>query len=190
MIIKSEKKLVPVSVSTISRASQVAKRKMTSLSKFVEDAVNHAVRVEEELGLGLEDAYSLLRAVKTLRVLGGVFIPQPVLECLVDGECGVSRERLLEKWFESGKLYGVYLRDSTSRSEVLGAFLRILRWDFSEVRVDNEGSSCRVRCIATSITSEETEYIARFLEGLISGLACTVTRVECIKGLVAVEFKC
>ena len=190
MIIKGERKLVPISAGIVERASQIARRKTTSLSKFVEDAVKHAIKLEEELGLGLDYSYTILRAIKTLKVLGGVFTPQPVLECLVDESCRSSKERLLERWFESGKLYGVYLKDSDNKTQILQAFLEILRWDFSEVRVNNENSNYKVRCVATSATSEEVEYIVKFLEGLITGLTCNLNRLEHVRGLITVEFKC
>ena len=189
MIIKGEKKLVPISVNIIEKASQIARRKMSSLSKFIEDVVKQAIKLEE-LGFNFEYSYSTLRAVKTLKVLGGVFTPQPVFECLLNEDCRSSRERLLEKWFESGKLYGIYLKDSDNKAQILQAFLEILRWDFSEVRVNNDNGNYRVKCVATSVTNEETEYIIKFLEGLITGLTCSIGRLEYIRGLIIVEFKC
>jgi hypothetical protein len=190
VFITGEKKLVPVSMSIVEKASQIARRKMSSLSKLVEDAVKYAIRLEEELGVSLEDSYTILRAVKTLRVLGGVFTPQLVFECLLDENCRSSRERLLEKWFESGKTYGSYLRDSSSKEQVLRGLLEVLRWDLSEVRVDNEGGNYRVKCTATAITSDEAECIAKFIEGVVVGLNCNLVHKESMRGLVIVEFKC
>ena len=190
MIIKGEKKLIPLSINIVEKASQIAKRKMSSLSRFVEDAVKHAIKLEEELGFNLDYSYSILKAVKTLKVLGGVFIPQPVLECLVDENCRFNKEKILEKWFESGKLYGVYLKDSDNKAQILQAFFEISRWNFNEVRISNESSNYKIKCVATSITSEETEYIIKFLEGLITGLMCSLSHLEYIKGLIIAEFKC
>jgi hypothetical protein len=68
--------------------------------------------------------------------------------------------------------------------------LENLRWDFSEVSVTNEGGQYRVRCIATSMSGEETEQLVKFLEGLIEGLMCKVENVEFIRGLIVARFKC
>jgi len=187
---REEKKLVPVSVDIINRVLLLARRKMTSLNKIAEDALKHAIKLEEELGYDLEYSYNTLKAIKTLRVLGGAFTPRLVLECLMNENCRSSRDRLLEKWFESGKLYGAYLRDSSCRVEALKTLLENLRWDFTEVLVLNEENSYRVRCVSTSMSSEETEYLVKFLEGIVAGLTCNLDSTVYIRGLITIEFKC
>jgi len=187
---REEKKLVPVSLEIVNKALLLARRKMTSLNKIAEDALKHAIKLEEELGYDLEYSYNTLRAIKTLRVLGGAFTPRLVLECLLDENCRSSREKLLEKWFESGKLYGIYLRDSSSRVEALRVLLENLRWDFSEVSITNEGDYYKIRCVATSMSGVETEYLVKLLEGVVTGLTCNLDNIEYIKGLITVKFKC
>jgi len=187
---REERKLIPVSVEIINKALILAKKKMTSLNKIAEDALKHAIKLEEELGYDLEYSYNTLKAIKTLRVLGGSFTPRLVLECLMNENCRSSREKLLEKWFESGKLYGAYLRDSSSRIEALKTLLENLRWDFSEIQVVNEDNTYRIRYVSTSMSSEETEYIVKFIEGIITGLTCNLNSTEYIRGLITIKFKC
>jgi hypothetical protein len=185
----AEKKLIPVSVDTVNKATRLAKKKLTSISKIVEDAVDYAIKIEE-LGFNVEKAYNILKAIKTIRVLGGVFIPQLVSECSSSENCKSNRENILKKWHESGKVYGTYLRDTSNKAEVLGALLEVLRWDISEVQVDKEGDTYRIKCTGISMNDEETEYITRFIEGVIAGLACSLKSIEYIRGLIIVKFKC
>jgi hypothetical protein len=187
---REEKKLIPVSADIANRALALAKRKMTSISNLTEEALNLIISLEEKLNLDAKSAYSILNAIKTLRVLGGAFLPRHVVECLLDENCRSSKDRLLNRWYESGRLYGTYLRDSSSRDEAIKVLLENLRWDFSEVSVTNEGDQYRVRCIATSMSGEETEQLVKFLEGLIEGLMCRVENVEFIRGLIVARFKC
>jgi hypothetical protein len=187
---REEKRLIPVSANTANRALILAKRKMTSLSNLTEEALKLIINLEEKLNLDAKSAYNMLNAIKTLRVLGGAFLPRHIVECLLNENCRSSKEALLAKWYESGRLYGTYLRDSSSRDEAIKVLLENLRWDFSEVSVTNERDQYRVRCIATSMSSEETEQLVKFLEGLIEGLMCRVENVEFIRGLIVARFKC
>jgi len=49
------------------------------------------------------------------------------MECLLDENCNSSKDKILEKWYVSGKLYGTYLRDSSSRCEALKTLIENLK---------------------------------------------------------------
>ncbi len=182
-----EKKLVYVSEDIVEEILRVSRKKGTFISRFVEESLKQAVRLED-LGYSVEEAAETLEAVASLRVLGGVFTPQEVLECLTEGSCR-SQEELLKKWFESGVLYGKYLRERFDNPlNKLKSFLETVRWDLNEVELKREGNTTKLRCVSSTHAAKSTEPLAKFVEGVVIGLGHHVRRAEHVKGLILLEF--
>lgn len=182
-----EKKLVYVSEDLVEEVLRASRRRGTFISRFVEESLKQAVRLED-LGYSIEEATEVLEAVTSLRVLGGMFTPQEVLECLIDGSCK-SQEELLKKWFESGVLYGKYLRERFENPlNKLKSFLETVRWDLNEVELKQEGNTIKLRCVSSTHTVKSTEPLAKFIEGVVTGLGHHVRRVEHVRGLILIEF--
>jgi len=182
-----EKKLVYVSEDVVREALRVSSKKGLFLSRFVEESLKQAVKLED-LGYRIEDVAETFESVWSLRALGGVFVPQEVFECMTEDSCR-SREELLNKWFESGVTYGKYLRDRFNNPlQKLKRFLESVRWDLSEVEFRQENNRVRVRCVTSAHTTKTTEPLARFLEGLMRGLGYSTLKIECFKGIIIAEF--
>jgi hypothetical protein len=47
----------------------------------------------------------------------------------------------------------------------------------------------RVRCISTVLTSEGTELLAKFTEGVMNGMGYKTGRIECLRGMIILESK-
>lgn len=181
-----EKRLVYVSEDIINEIQQITRRKGIFISKFVEESLKQAIRLEN-LGYGIEETAEILEAVRVLRALGGVFTPQEILECLVGNSCR-SREEILKKWFEAGVLYGKYMKEKFRNPlSKLRRFLETVRWDLNEVDVNDEGGTIKLRCMSSTHTPYLTETLAKFVEGIAIGLGHHVLRSEVVKGLIIME---
>jgi len=187
--LKGGKKLVYVSEDVLEAIAEVCREKGVAIGRFIEDALKQAVRLEE-LGYNVEEVADILEVIKAQKILGGAFIPQEVLNFMINVVYKAKSEELRAGCFESGKLYGRYMREKFSNPiEALKRFLETSRWDLSEVNVSSEGNINRLRCVSTVLSVEGTELLTKFVEGVIRGLGYEVLKVEFIKGIVIMEFK-
>lgn len=182
-----EKKLVYVSKDIIDEITRITRRKGTFISKFVEESLNQAIKLED-MGYSIEEAAEAFEVIRALRVLGGVFTPQEVLECLARETCRAN-ESLLEKWYEAGILYGKYLKEKFHDPLLkLRKFLEIVRWDLNEVNVKHDKNLIKLVCVSVTHNHELTEALARFVEGVVTGLGYHVQKKEVMKSLILLEF--
>jgi hypothetical protein len=183
------KKLVYVSEGLIDGVAKISRKKGESVGKLVEDALRQSVRVNEE-GYDVKQVADFFNVMQAHRVLGGVFVPLDVLDYLIKAVYPDRREKLLAKWFESGRWNGKYLKEKFENPiEAFGRFLELSRWDLNEVEVKDLGSSVKVRCVSTVLTEEGTELLARFIEGVMDGLGYKTERIDCLKGMIILESK-
>lgn len=185
---KEEKKLVYMSSSLVDAATSVSRKISIPLSTFVENSVKVALVLVEELGFSLDYAREVLRVLKSLKVLGGSYLPRPVLE-YVERSGAASRDKVAEKWYESGRLYGLYLRESGEDSlKTVKVLLETTRLDLSEVEIVSRGDHYILRCVSTSMTQSETENFVAFIKGLLEAMNFKLLSVEYISGLVVAKF--
>lgn len=183
------KKLVYVSEDLVEEIVRISRIKDVAMGKLVEDALRQTVRIYKD-GLDLKQLADFFNVMKTHRVLGGVFVPSSVLDYLIGAVYESEREQLQAKWYESGKWNGKYLKEKFEEPvEVFGRFLELSRWDLSEVEVKEVGNSVRVRCVSTVLTSEGTELLAKFVEGVMNGMGYKTERVDCLRGMIILESK-
>ena len=183
------KKLVYVSEDLIEDIAKIARNKGVSVGKLVEDALRQTVRVNE-IGFDLKQVADFFNVMQAHRVLGGVFVPSGVLDYLVGTVYKGESEQLQAKWYESGRWNGKYLKEKFENPvEAFRCFLELSRWDLNEVEVKDMGDSVKVRCVSTVLTSEGTELLAKFIEGIMNGLGYKTEKIDCLKGMIILECK-
>ena len=183
------KKLVSVSEGLIEGVAKISKNRGESVGKVVEDSLRQSVRVNED-GYDIKQVADFFNVMQAHRVLGGVFVPSGVLDFLVAEIYPDRREQLLAKWFESGRWNGKYLKEKFDDPvKAFGCFLELSRWDLNEVEVKELGSSVKIRCVSTVLTTEGTESLAKFIEGVMDGLGYKTERIDCLKGMIILESK-
>ncbi|MEM4436626.1 MAG: hypothetical protein QXP68_04230 [Thermosphaera sp.] len=181
------RKLVYVSEEVVDSVAEICRRDGIAISKFVDEALKWAVKLRS-MGYELKDALEVLEVIKVHRVLGGAFVPQQVLD-LVERAYSSNRDEVLRLFFESGQLYGRYIRRRfKSFSEALKKLLETSRWDLDEVEVQPSGGKWVVVCVSAVMSVEGTEMLAKFLEGVVKGLGFEVLQVDRVKGMVTIEF--
>lgn len=183
------KKLVYVPQDVIDEIAEVSRRRGETISKFVEDALRQAVRVEKA-GYEVKNFADFFEVMQASRVLGGVFVPLEVLNYLVKKSSEGNRKSLHAKWQESGQWHGKYLKEKFEDPVyALKLFLEACRWDLSEVEVKNLGDCFKLVCVSSVHTLEETELLAAFAEGAIRGMGFELKSEEVVKGMLVLEFK-
>lgn len=181
-----EKKLVYISKSLIDRVTDIARKQGVSLTKIIEDSIRHFLELCE-LGYNTSNAIEILRAYKILRVLGGIYIPKPILECIENNTCG---ENILDRWREIGRAYGLYLKWKTINPvRTLETLLEVMRWDLSLVEADKKENTYRIKCVSPLLSENETNQIVEFIKGILEGINATSIKVNSVKGIILVEFK-
>jgi hypothetical protein len=183
------KKLVYVSEDIIDSIAEITKKRGESVTKFVEDMLRQAVTVDS-LGFSPNDISEILEVIQVQRVLGGTFAPLEVLNYVSGPEYSLKRDSLQAKWYESGRLYGRYIKErSKSPIQTLRALLRVMRWDLNEVGVRQEEGIIKFRCVSTSLTVEGTAFLAKFIEGAVNGMGYKIILNEYMKGMIIMDLK-
>ncbi|MEJ5328178.1 MAG: hypothetical protein WHU54_08040 [Candidatus Bathyarchaeia archaeon] len=183
------KRLVYVPEDLIDAVLDVSRGRGETIGKFVEEAVQLAVKASR-VGLSPEKAAKELEVLQVQKVLGGAFVPQEALDYMMENAYNTERDVLLKKWFESGVLHGRYLKERFNNPvEALRCFLEATRWDLNEVDTIRDGCTVRLRCVSTALSMASTELLCKFLEGILKGLGCVLQSVECLKGMVVLSFK-
>jgi hypothetical protein len=183
---KRDKKLVYISEGILDEVAEISKRKGESITKYIEDLLEQAVRIDR-LGFRSEELADILEVIHVQRILGANFVPLDVANSAIENgtEAGLG-----EKWYESGRLYGRYIRERFKDPVgVLKLMLRVMRWDLNEVDAIQEGQSVTFRCVSTSLTSPGASSLSRFIEGAMHGMGFSTEKVESMKGMVIGSFR-
>lgn len=186
---KKGKRLVYVPEDLLEEVIEAARREGEHLNRLVEQALRLAVKFSRHVG-GVKKLADLLEAVQTHRILGGSIVPLDVLNYLTCKAYRDEKEQVQAKWYESGRLYGKYLKEKFENPvEAFRKLLEATKWELSNVDVKNEGGQVKIRCISTQLTTEGTETLAKFIEGAMNSLEYETTQKEYMKGMIVLEFK-
>lgn len=182
------KKLVYVPEDLLDKISVISKKKGESISKFVEDNLRESVKVEQ-LGHDANEITKLLETLQIQRVLGGTFVPIEVVNHMCNRAYVQEKDLILSLWFDSGKLYGKYVKERYENPiATLISLLETMRWDLNEVALSEEKKTSKLRCVSTSLNESGADLLSRFIEGAIMGIGLKVVRRECLKGLIVIDF--
>ena len=178
------RKLVSVSEDLLDQVSRVSRAEGVSLGKLVETSLLQAVKINK-LGYRSDQMADFFDVLQANRVLGGLFVPIGVLDFMIE-KCGEkSAGRLQALWLESGQWTGKYLAEKFSNPvDAFGRFLELSRWDLNEVDVKASGDSVKIRCVSTVMTLENTNLLAKFIEGAMTGMGYKIEHADYSKGMI------
>ena len=183
------KKLVYVSEDIINGITEISKKKGTSVTKYIEDMLKQAIRVDG-LNFSTEEMGNILEVIQVQRVLGGTFMPLDVLNYVSDQCFEKARDEIRLKWFESGKIYGKYLKERfSSPLKTFQVLLKVMRWDLDEVEIAQNTNNIKIRCVSSSLNYEGTDLLAKFIDGATNGMGYGAEKIDCMKGMIIMELK-
>jgi len=183
------KRLVYLSEDLIREAMEIARREGKSLGVFVEEAVKIAL-LAKKLGYELKEVADLLEVTRANRILGGTFVPLNVFNYFIKVASKGKSVRFNEKWYESGRLHGRYLKEKFEDPvRVFKEFLKASRWDLNDIDVINGQDSIKLRCFSTVLTDEGTKALLKYVEGAFHGMGYETKRSDHMRGMIILEFK-
>jgi hypothetical protein len=186
---RTGKTLVPVPDNIIAEVTRASIKEDSSTSKFVEEALKHAVQLNS-LGITSKRLMDVCEVTRGYRVLGGSFVPMDVLSYLIQKAYADDKETFQAKWYESGVWYGKFLKEKfVDPVEGFKEFLLATRWDLSEVEVVQYRDSVKLRCISSVLSTEETDLLVKFIDGAMHGIGYRTGKIDYVRGIAAVEYK-
>lgn len=187
MAVVKGKKLVSVSENLLDAAAKVSREEGVPMGKLVENLLEQAIKVNK-LRYRSDQMADFFDVLQTNRVLGGLFVPTGVLDFMLEN-CKDSAQ-LQTLWLDSGRWTGKYLTEKFSDPLVaFGRFLRLSRWDLNEVEVKPAGNTVKIQCVSTVMSLESTRMLAKFVEGALDGVGYKLVNVDCLKGMLIMNFK-
>jgi hypothetical protein len=182
------KRLVYVPEDIMEGLVKASRREGEHLDKFVEQALRVAVDFSR-MGYGPKKLALLFEAIQTHRIMGASIIPLDVLNYLTAKAYSIESQQVQAQWYESGRLYGKYLKEKFENPLVaLENLLKMGKWELSSVEVKSEPYTVKVRCISAQLTVEGAETLAKFIEGAMNSLGFKTKSIECLKGMAILEF--
>ncbi|UCD44839.1 MAG: hypothetical protein JSV27_12130 [Candidatus Bathyarchaeota archaeon] len=189
MALSKETKWVLLPEELVNRVSEIALKNGVSLSHFVSEALEQAIRVNG-MGSSLEDAADVFDIHKVMRASGAIQIPRSDFSNMIKENYEKDREKLLEDWHTAGRWYGEYLR-AIFRDEALGYLEKVLlfSWNLNEIEVVEGHYTVRIHFISFTMSLEFTELLISFISGLMTILGYNVEDVDSVRGLATVTYK-
>ena len=188
---KKEKKLLAVDGEVAQKIIQIANRKGMTVYSFTNEILQQAIKAEN-MNRSLEDIVERYRLFEANQDGGALFIPSGTLFFMVQQLYQQEKEKLLNKWYESGRWYGKYLLMKFNREDPLGIFRKILEActnKSSQIRILREENKLSLNWLSPSDPLEYTELFSKFLEGALHSLGYETVKNDVSKGLITLELE-
>ena len=186
---RREKKLIRAPADLVAKLSEAASRKGKTIYGYVSEVLEQAVRAYE-MGRSLKEIIDVYEVLEVHRDAGTAAAPRDVLDYLVRTVYGEGDEDLERLWHESGRWYGVYLKQRFE--DPIEGFLRLLRdgrLGLEQVSMKNEDGELEIRCVSARLSRERTMLIGCFIEGAMSSLGYEMSRRELFRGIIKMTFR-
>ena len=183
-----ERKLIRAPGELVSKLNEAAHREGKTLYSYVSEVFEQAVRAYE-MKRSLKEIIDGYEVLEVHREAGTVFTPRDVMDYLVGKVSNENDETLERLWYQTGRWYGIYLRERFDDSvEALVRLLREGRWDLNDVTLNRNGESLEFKCVSPFLSQERTKLIQKFIEGAMNSLGYKIQGNECFKGIIRLKF--
>lgn len=181
-----EKRLVYLPKALLDKMASLAVRQGETATRLIEKSLEASAKIMEE-GYSLDEAVELLRALKSIRMLGGQFVPRNLYEPLV--KANNSLEKNLDAWREAGRAHGAYLKEVMEDPlKVLPSLIKAYKWDVLNVELKLSGGEGKLVCVTSSNSLDDNLFLSEYLVGMLEGLGHSISRKEVMRGLLMIEF--
>ena len=187
---REDKKLVLIPSSIVRKLYSLAAKSNESPSIYIAKILDESLRVLESGG-SMKDLVDFYFLANTLRKSGAVILPGELFQYLLSKVYPDNSEDLKKVAFEAGQWVGKYLAAKSlecSAEETLKSVLPMYMWDVSELYINCDGPSIKIRCISPTHSIERSELLASFLEGMVSALGYVLNGREVYRGVISLDF--
>ncbi len=183
-----ERKLIRAPGELVSKLNEAAHREGKTLYSYVSEVFEQAVRAYE-MKRSLKEIIDGYEVLEVHREAGTVFTPRDVMEYLVGKVSNENDETLERLWYQTGRWYGIYLRERFDDSvEALVRLLREGRWDLNDVTLNRNKETLEFRCVSPFLSQERTLLTQKFMEGAMNSLGYKTQNHESFKGIIRIKF--
>jgi len=186
-----EKKLIRVPSDLIAELSKAAVTVGKSFYEYSAEALEQAVRAHE-LGVSLKDAVDFFEFLKIQKSAGLTTTFSETLDYLISELYPKEKEKLYQKWYDTGVWYGKYIQAKFHNKQPIEMFEKLLSaslWDFNEVELSRNGEEVTLRCVSFTLSIERTELLMGFLEGVMHSLDYLTLEKDLIRGIIVMKLK-
>lgn len=183
-----EKKLIRAPGDLVRKLNEASNREGKTLYSYISEIFEQAVRAYE-MKRSLKEIIDGYEVLEIHKEAGTVFTPRDVMEYLVGKVSNESDETLERLWYQTGRWYGIYLRERSDDS--VEAFVRLLRegrWDLNDVTLNRNQEMLEFRCVSPFLSQERTLLIQKFMEGAMNSLGYKTQGHECFRGIIRMKF--
>jgi len=183
-----EKKLVRAPSDLVSKLSEAARLQGKTFYSYITEILEQAVRAYE-MKRSLKEIIDSYEVLEIHKEAGTISAPKDVLEYLIEKVYQENSETLERLWYQTGRWYGIYLREKFDDS--IEALVRLLlegRWDLSEVTVKRNQETVEFKCVSAFLSQERTLLIRKFIEGAMCSLGYKTQSQECFRGIIHLKF--
>jgi len=183
-----ERKLIRAPGELVSKLNEAAHREGKTLYSYVSEVFEQAVRAYE-MKRSLKEIIDGYEVLEVHREAGTVFTPRDVMDYLVGKVSNENDETLERLWYQTGRWYGIYLRERFDDSvEALVRLLREGRWDLNDVTLNRNKETLEFRCVSPFLSQERTLLTQKFMEGAMNSLGYKTQNHESFKGIIRIKF--
>lgn len=168
---------------------EIANKQGKPFYSFVSEILDYALKVYNS-GCSLGEIVEFHEFMDVYRALGAKIVSNEAFNYLISKSYPKDGAVLKEKWHEFGRLCGKGLSIRYPRPvEVLERFLKAKEWELNEASIVQKGDNVSVKCISSILSSEETELLASFIDGVMRELKYKKSGEECLKGIISLEYE-
>lgn len=181
-------KLVHMSEVALQQMGNASRKENCSIRKFIEEGSVGIIRAYE-MGYPPRKLMDMLDVLQIHKDLGGILVPRAIFTEILKIKMGdQEKEKLLEKWYDSGRWHGTRLsRASDDPISLFKIFLDSMGWNLNEVEVEEYEKKMKLVCVSSVITAEETEILSRFISGALCGMEYTIEKEDVMTGMIILE---
>jgi hypothetical protein len=186
-----QKRFIPVRSDLLSKIIEISNREGKTVFGLTNEVLEQAIRAYE-LKTTLSEIVETFSLLKMERETGATIISSEVLNHLIARLYPQEKEALQDLWRQYGQWIGKYIIakfHDQEPMEVLSKLLRSCAWDVTDVSVQKDRESVKVRCLAPYLPSENTELFSKYLEGVMDSLGYRVLKNDTLRGIILLEFR-
>ena len=185
---KKSRKLILVRTDLLGEATKITAKEGRTLFSFTNEIFEQAIKAYK-MSVTLSEALEFYKMINIGKSAGYIVLPYDVFKFMTEELYGKRQKELLKVWWSSGFWSGNYLKVKFDDDifKALKQFFKTLMWGFEDFSIKFENDKIDVKCFSSNLTSECTEMLVKYLEGIFESLGFATKKNVCLKGIIMME---